>query len=151
MIGDDLAAALPELRQHAESRMESRCTLRRVTDRMDQNESTGREYPIWQTLAVNVPLRVKGAPQSASPSRAESVPGGDVQTARPTGSVPLVIEWLDDVPAADREHRDGDHIDVTAGETAGLVLNILESDRTDQTTARRFLVEAVQRPEEWDL
>lgn len=151
MIGDDLAAALPELRQHAESRMESRCTLLRPTGRMDQDEDSGREYPVWQTLAVNVPLRVAGPPRSASPSRAESVPGGDVQTGRPIGSVPLVIEWLDDVPAADREHRDGDHIDVTAGETAGLVLSIVEADPTDQTTARRFTVEAVQRPEEWDL
>lgn len=147
MIGDDLAAALPELQQHAESRMDSRCDLRRPTGKMAQDEGTGREYPVWQTLAVNVPLRVR----AATVSQAQSVPGGKVQTARPTGSVPLVIEWLDDVPAADREHRDGDHIDVTVGDTAGLAFVIREADRTDQTTARRFPVEAVARPEEWDL
>lgn len=147
MIGDDLAAALPELRQHAESRMDSRCVLRRPTGKMAQNEGTGREYPIWQTLAVNVPLRVR----AATSSRTQPVPGGDVQNARPIGSIPLAIDWLDDVPDADREHRDGDLIDVTAGETAGQVLKIGESDPTDQTTARRFPVEAVARPEEWDL
>lgn len=114
---------------------------------MAQNEATGREYPIWQTLAVNVPLRVR----AATSSRTQSVPGGDVQNARPMASIPLAIDWLDDVPAADREHRDGDFIDVTAGDTAGVVLKIGESDPTDQTTARRFPVEAVARPEEWDL
>jgi hypothetical protein len=52
-------------------------------------------------------------------------------------------------PAATTLLRDGDLIEITAGENAGLVLQIIEAAWQDQATARRVPVMAVQRPAEW--
>ena len=119
----------------AEPRMLTRCTIRRRTGRMAQDEDTGAEYPVWEIIAANVPLRLAG-----ESTRTKSVPGGEIQTARRMAHLPVVT-----IPA------DGDYLEVTAGESAGLVLEVLEADWADQKTARRVPVEAVQRPEEWDL
>ena len=119
----------------AEARMLSRCTIRRRTGRMAQDEDTGAEYPVWETVAADVPLRLAG-----ESTRAKSVPGGELQVARRMAHLPVVT-----IPA------DGDYLEITAGENAGLVLEVLEADWADQKTARRVPVEAVQRPEEWDL
>jgi hypothetical protein len=128
-------ATLPVLRAEAEARMLSRCTIRRRTGRNAQNEETGAVYPIWETVAADVPVRLAG-----HETRTEAVPGGERQVARRMAHLPVVT-----IPA------DGDYLEITAGENAGLVLEVLEADWADQKTARRVPVEAVQRPEEWDL
>ena len=106
---------------------------------MAQNEDTGAEYPIWTVVAADVPLRLADASNSSA-TRSTSVPGGELQVARRMAHLPVVT-----IPA------DGDYLEVTAGENAGLVLEVLEADWADQKTARRVPVDAVQRPEEWDL
>lgn len=140
LIGDDLAAALPELRQHAESRMTSTADVRRRTGVMAQDPDTGREYPVWTVVHAAIPLRVSGAGKAGVGSTVQtSIPGGTVNRALLTAHF----------PASTTDLRDGDLIEVTAGETAGLVLEILESDPSDQKTARRVSVRSVQRPERW--
>lgn len=126
-------AALPTLRAEAEARMLSRCDIRRRTGRTAQNEDTGAEYPVWEIVAANVPLRLAG-----HEVRTETIPGGERQVARRMAHLPVVT-----IPA------DGDYLEVTAGENAGLVLEVLEADWADQKTARRVPVMAVERPTEW--
>jgi hypothetical protein len=45
--------------------------------------------------------------------------------------------------------RDGDLIEITAGELAGSVWHVVEADAADQQTARRVPVIAAEHPEEW--
>jgi hypothetical protein len=45
--------------------------------------------------------------------------------------------------------RDGDLIEVTAGELTGSVWHVVEADAADQQTARRVPVIAAEHPEEW--
>lgn len=144
-------AELLEDRAEAEERMESRARLLRPTNRMAQDEATGRQYRVWVVLAIDVPVRVAGPARSATQTRTQAVPGGEIQVAHPIDHLPLEIKWLDAIALEDRELRDDDHIDVTAGEPAGLAHKILEADLSDQKTARHLPVKAVQRPEEWDL
>jgi hypothetical protein len=53
------------------------------------------------------------------------------------------------VPADTSGLLDGDLVEMTGGENAGLVLRVLEVAFQDQATARRLPVVEVQRPEEW--
>lgn len=133
--------ALDRLRARAESRMLSRATIRRTTGRMTQDDDTGRQYPVWEVTHTALPVRVSNSAAGSGQTRQVTLPGGAVNLAVLTVHVPIATTNL----------RDGDHIEVTSGESAGLVLKLLEADWSDQKTARRLPVEAVQRPEEWDL
>lgn len=128
-------------RAAAEARMTSRCTIRRKTGEMAQDEDTGREYPVWEDTYTALPCRLGGSISGPEQTRTITVPGGEIQTAR------RAVHF----PASTTNLRDGDLIEVTVGENTGLVLVMLEADWSDQKTARRVPVEAVQRPEEWDL
>lgn len=133
--------ALGRLRARAESRMLSRAIIRRKTGQMAQNEDNGRQYPVWAVTHTALPVRIATSAAGAGQTRQITLPGGAVNLAMRTAHL----------PAATTNLRDGDHIEVTSGESAGLVLKVLEADMSDQKTARRLPVEAVQRPEEWDL
>lgn len=121
--------------------MLSRATIRRMTGRMVQNEDTGRQYPVWAVTHTALRLRVATSAAGSGQTRQVTLPGGAVNLAV------LTVH----LPATTTDLRDGDHIEVTSGENAGLVLKVLEADWSDQKTALRLPVEAVQRPEEWDL
>lgn len=118
--------------------MTSRCTIRRKTGLTTQDEDTGREVPVWESTYTDLPIRVGGS-RNASTSRREDIAGVEVQQA-------LRIAHL---PAATANLADGDMVDVTSGELAGVVLRIVEADWQEQATARRVPVEAADRPEEW--
>lgn len=138
MLADDVTWALPRLREEAETRMASRCTIRRSTGRTAQDESTGLEVPVWDTTYTDLPMRLGGS-RSAATTRTETIGGVEVQTA-------LRIAHL---PATTVDVADGDLIEITAGENAGVVLRVIEAAWQDQATARRLPVESVARPEEW--
>lgn len=142
MLAHDLAAVLPDLQAHAESRMGapfgSTADVRRRTGRMVQDETSGREVPEWEIVLPEVPCRI-GSDKGSAPSRTVSTPGGDVQLGTRTAHFPAATEGL----------RDGDMVDIIAGRLAGTVWQIVEADDADQQTARRVPVIAVQRPQEW--
>lgn len=112
--------------------------VRRKTGRKVQDESTGLEVPEWADIHSG-PFRLAGAERGSSGSRATRLPGGEIEIATRRADWPHDVDML----------RDGDLIEVTAGENAGTVWKILEADFADQQTARRLPVESVQRPEEW--
>lgn len=132
-------ATLPFLRAEALGRMVAMATVRRDTGNVAQDEDTGAETPIWATVYTNVPFRLGGPNQGASGARVIETPGGEITLAVRTGHFPHDHDEL----------RDGDLIDITAGENAGLVLRIIEATWQDQATARRVQVVEADRPEEW--
>ena len=76
--------------------------------------------------------------RSQSPSRTVNIGGAEAQVATRTAHFPH-----------DTVLRDGDLIEITAGELVGSVWRVIESDAADQQTARRVPVIAVEHPEEW--
>lgn len=138
MLADDLAAALPELRAQAESRMTSTVTVRHKTGRTVQDETSGREVPEWVDVYTGR-FRLGSIPQGSGPFRTIVAGGAEVQASVRVGHFPAGTTGL----------GDGDLIDITAGENAGTVWQITESDPADQQTALRLPIFSVQRPTEW--
>lgn len=134
-----LTAAVDAGRRAALARMLSVVTVRRDTGNTAQDEETGSEVPVWDDVYSGVPFRLGGSNQGSTGSRTVETPGGKVTLAVRTGHFPHDFDEL----------RDGDLIDVTAGECAGLVLRIVEATFQDQATARRVQVVEVGRPEGW--
>ena len=130
-------AAVSMGRAAAEARMTSRCTIRRKTDQTTTVD--GFEVPVWDTTYTALPLRLVSESTGTTQSRRVETAGVEYELAMRTAHFPASTSNL----------RDGDLIDVTAGENAGMVLRIVEADWSDQTTARRVPVVATQRPEEW--
>ena len=141
MFSPELAAALPEMRALAESRMTSTCNILRPTGRRVQDEETGAEHPEWFPVHVDLPMRLAGAERGSSGTRTITVAGVEMQVPTRTAHF----------PAATSDLEDGDFIDITAGENAGRVFRIVEAEWHDQATARRVPVIGEQRPEEWDF
>lgn len=119
--------------------MLSTVTVMRKTGDTTQSEETGEESPEWEAIYVGLPFRLGGANQGSATSRTLTIGGIEVQVAVRVGHFPSTTDDL----------ADGDLIDVTAGENAGLVLRIVEADWQDQATARRVPVVSTDRPTEW--
>lgn len=117
--------------------MVSRVTIRRTA--ASTVDGAGFEVPGWTVVATDVPFRLGGSEQGGAGTRTVNVGGVDVQVATRVGSF----------PASQSNLKDGDYLDVTEGESAGLVLRVVEATWQDQATARRVPVLEVQRPEEW--
>jgi len=118
--------------------MTSRATVRRKTGAMTTDER-GREVPAWEVVHENLPTRQSGTAGNASPYRTRNVGGAEF----------TVAARIQHFPASTTDLRDGDLVEITAGENAGAVLQIIEADWQDQATARRVPVVAVDRPKEW--
>ncbi len=121
----------------AAARMSATCTIRRKTGAMTTG-ADGLEVPEWATVHADLPFRLGGANSGSSGTRTETIGGVEVQVATRVGHFP-----------AGTELADSDHIEITAGENAGVVLRIVEAEGADQQTARRVPVVSVRRPEEW--
>jgi hypothetical protein len=121
----------------AEARMTSRCTIRRETGNMVL-DADNQQVPEWEIVYTDLPCRIATAP-SASRSRTKSP--GEVEIERATPEI--------HVPASTSGLLDNDHADITAGDNAGDVHRIITASWSDQATARRCPVEAVERPSEW--
>lgn len=127
---------LAQFRADAESRMVSRCTVRR---RSGSTVVDGLEVPAWTVVLTDLPVRVAGADRGGSGTRRVMVGETEVQ---------LAVRVLH-FPAATSSLADGDLVEVTSGECAGAVFRLVESGFQDQSTARRVPAVEVDRPEEW--
>lgn len=138
MLGHDLAAALPELRAHAESRMGapvgSTAHVWRKSGEMVK-DSDGYNVPEWVIELADIPCRI-GSDRGGSTSRTVSTPGGDLTLGVRTAHFPASTEGL----------ADGDVVEVIAGRLVGSLWTIVDSDDADQQTARRASVIAAERP-----
>lgn len=114
--------------------------VRRKTGRTVQDESTGAKAAVWVVVHEG-PMRLKGATRNSSGTRRDTVPGGEVQLATREAHFPIAVNVI----------RDGDLIEITAGENAGTVWRVLEADHADQQTARRLPVVSEKRPSEWEV
>lgn len=135
-----LAAREARGRAMAEARMMSRCKVMRATGYLPQDKETGAKHRSWAVIHRDLPFRLTGADAGSSGTRTITIAGVEVQ-------VPVRTAHL---PAATADLRDGDLIDITAGDNAGSVYRIVEAEWQDQATARRVPVVGEQRPEEWD-
>lgn len=130
---------LPLLRAEAEARMTARCTVRRETGQMAQDEDTGREVPAWAAVYSDVPLQI--------------LPGVSYRTVNVAGVERTIAVRTDAMPAlvngVPLDLRDNDHLDIVTSEGHALVHRILEAEGRDFTKSRRVPVVAVDRPEEW--
>lgn len=118
--------------------MDSTVTVRRRGAKQAQNEETGDQEYAWTDIYTG-PFRLGGADRGGSGTRTLNVGGVELQVATRVGHFPADTTGL----------ADGDLIDVTAGENAGVVLRIVEADWQDQSTARRVPVVSTDRPTEW--
>lgn len=98
----------------------------------------GLEVPGWTTVHTALSGRLTGSRNAAS-SRTVTIGQTEVQLA--------VREWH--CPADTTGLRDGDVIEITAGENVGVFLRVAESSWQDQATARRVPVVEIQEPEGW--
>jgi hypothetical protein len=101
-------SALAAGRRAAEARMLSRATVRRKTG-ATTTDADGFEVPAWSSPYTSIPCRIAGMARSQSPSRSLNVGGAEVQVSpceSPTFRTGTVL-------------RDGDLIEITAGELAG--------------------------------
>lgn len=127
---------LDGLRFYADARMTSTARVRR-----DNGMTTGPDgWDVVDWLDVHTgPFRLAGADSGSSPSRTKTVGGVEYQAATRVAHFPHDTSGL----------RDGDVLEITVGESAGLFFVLLEVDPADQQTALRVPVEAVARPEGW--
>lgn len=136
MIHDAIAAALPEMRAHALSRMTSTCLIRHRDGTV--LDAAGRKIPAWATVGT-FPCRLAGPSRGAAGSRTESPPGGEWEQGMRTLHLPHGSLLL----------RDSAVVEMTAGESAGTFWQVIDSDPADQRTAYRVSVKATTRPEGW--
>lgn len=131
-----IATALPMLRAEAEGRMESvGMAYRRTGYTLDANRL---QVPAWEVVYAGK-CRIAGGrgPTSSTPDNTADL---DVARSSMVGHFPHATEL-----------RDGDLIDVTAGESEGLVFRVVEADQGDQRTACRVRIIQTERPAEWEL
>lgn len=135
-------ATLGRHRRRAKSRMGATNggstvqVMRHVGETTDAN---GYIVPDWAAVYVDLPTRLAGASGGASPTKTIDVGGAELQVAAREAHFPADTDQL----------LDGDLLEVTEGENAGLVLRLVETDWADQATARRIPVVSAERPPEW--
>lgn len=117
--------------------MTSRCTIRRKTGTTTGPD--GFTIGVWTTTYTALPLRLVNDGTGSGQSRRVETAGVQFELAVRTANL----------PASTTNLKDGDLIEVTSGDNAGMVLRVVEADWADQTTARRVPVVATQRPSEW--
>lgn len=141
LIQDDLDGALVELRAQALGRMKSRCTIGRKAGAPVPDEATGFDVFSWTKIHVDLPTRLAGASRDSA--------GWGIDT-RAGGVQESVAERIQHFPWDTADLQDGDVVEITAGDNAGLFFQITEATAKDQATARRVPVKQVPKPEGWD-
>jgi hypothetical protein len=131
------SAALASGRARAESRMTSRARIRRI-DPANPTTVDGIETDGWADVHTDLPMRLGGS-SGAAGTRTVTIGETEVQVAVRVASFPADTTGL----------RDGDVVEVTEGESAGVFARIVEAGWQDQATARRVPVVETQRPEGW--
>lgn len=132
-----LESTLVAGRVAAEARMTSRCTIRRKTGNMVL-DADNQQVPEWIVVHADLPCRLATS-RGAIKSRTQTPGEAELERAAPDLHVPALTSDL----------ANNDVAEITAGENTGEVARLLETSGTDQATARRIPVEAVERPTEW--
>lgn len=101
-------------------------------------DENGFEVDGWTTI-YSGPFRLSGSNRGSTGSRTAHVGDIDVELAVRVAHFPATTTGL----------RDGDVIEVTAGENADNFLRIVEASWQDQATALRVPVVEAQRPGGW--
>lgn len=96
----------------------------------------GLETPGWEPLTFDLPGRI-AAHRGVGATRTVTIGQTELQLA--------VREWHCSFLSPDL--RDGDVLEVIAGENVGLFFRIVEATGSDQATARRVPVVEIQKPE----
>lgn len=108
MLGTDVAAALPELQQHANSEAQDLCIIERLTGLRALDQVTGQAAEEWGVVAARVPCSVRRG--GAQPSGAMPA-GGDLAAAQSILRVPTSVTDV----------RQGDRITITESRDAALI------------------------------
>jgi hypothetical protein len=111
----------------------------RPTGSFVTDPDTDEQVPEWATVHTDLPGRLDAGHGHSGRTRSQDVAGQTFEQPIP--------EWH--VPWGTTDILPGDHIDVTTGDTAPIVLRVLSVPRGDQQTALRLPVEVVDRPSEW--
>lgn len=117
--------------------MTSRCTVRRKAGGKTVVDGFEEDFT-WTTVYTDLPVRVSSG-RGAPASRQQSSGGINVEVPIRTASFPYDTDDL----------SDGDLVEVTDGDTEGLVFRIVDADPQDQATARRVQIIGTDRPGEW--
>lgn len=128
-----------ELQEHRDDAAALRVSTATVRRRNGYTTVGGAKVPNWTDVVVGSPFRLGGANSGSAQTRTVSIGGTEVQVAVRVGSFPVSVDDL----------ADGDVIEVTGGENAGMFLEVVESAWQDQATARRVPVVQMQAPEGW--
>ena len=136
-LAERIAGRLARGRSAATAAMPSRATVRRRTGRTVKVD--GYTQPEWADVHVDIPFKLGGTSTGDGGTKAVTVAGVTFNQATAVGQLPWDTTNL----------ADGYLIDITAGEWAGSVFQIVEAVKVDQRTARRVPVVEVPRPEEW--
>lgn len=132
-----VSSALDAGRRAALARMTSRATIKRQSG--TTTDANGFEVPGWATVQTALPVRLGGADRGGSGTRSASAGGVEVQLAVRVAHFPYDTAGL----------RDGDVVEVTSGENAGVFVRIVEAAGQDQATARRVPVIETTQPAGW--
>jgi len=119
-------------------RLTSRVVVRRLTGETTK-DANGYDVPEWENVHIDLPFRLGSSSSGDGGTRAVVIGGVTFQQATAVGSLPWDTTDL----------RDGDLVEITAGEWQGSVFSVVEAVKGDQKTARRVPVVEVPRPEEW--
>lgn len=132
MLGDDVDAALPELRAHAESLMVDACRVERRTGRVLDEDSL--EYVDAWASVYEGRCRVQ-------------VAGTQAQQESPAGRAFTVIDAVVQLPVSSVEFVDDDRVTVTASAhdpaLVGVVLSVTSREVKSHATMRRLHVSEV--------
>lgn len=124
-------------RRTEDVRMPSTCTIRRKTDNM-VIDADNQQVPEWIVVHTDLPCRLATS-RGAIKSRTQTPGDAELERAAPDLHVPALTSNL----------ANNDVAEITTGENTGEVARLLETSGTDQATARRIPVEAIERPQEW--
>lgn len=106
-------------------------------DRENPRKVGRLEVPKWDVVHATLAGRLAGG----STTRTVTIGQTEVQVA--------VREWR--CPAATADLVEGDIIEISAGENAGVFLRVVEATWEDQVTERRIPVVEEQKPQGWDV
>lgn len=133
MLADDIAAALPELRAHAQSRMTSTAMVYREGEPVTVD---GLQVTGWDVLHAALPCWMDNAGVSSG-TRTLTVGQTEVQVATRVWKIPHDTTGL----------RDGDVIAMTSGACAGRYFRLIEATVADQKKQQELPVIEIQKPE----
>lgn len=131
-FGDDIAAGLTELREHAVSNMRDACVIERRTGRV-LNETTLEYVDQWTPVYAGV-CRVK-------------VAGTQPAVSEPGGRTFVITDAVVQLPIGPERFVDNDRVTVTVAvfdpDLVGVALSVTSREVKSQATMRRLHVSEV--------